>query len=116
MSPACSWSRPGGEEVPSALPVPLCSNPAALLFSGFLAQPEGKSWLALDQLHPPTHIPKPVKGQWGTACSETVRCCGCFWLTVSLTDGCTAPLLQEGQLVPALLNRGVGARSAWNRA
>lgn len=44
----------------SALPVPLCSNPAALLFSGFLAQTEGKSLLALDY---PAPIPKPVKGQ-----------------------------------------------------
>lgn len=60
MSPACSWSRLGGKEAPSALPVPLCSNPAALLFSGFLAQTEGKSSLALDY---PAPIPKPVKGQ-----------------------------------------------------
>lgn len=45
-----------------------------------------------------------------------VYCCGCFWLTVSLTDSCIAPLLQKGQLVPTLLNCGVGAGSAWNKA
>lgn len=39
-----------------------------------------------------------------------------LWLTASLTDGCIAPLLQKGQLVPALLNRGMGAGSAWNKA